>query len=105
MDVGDTIVIHAELLIAQDDFNGFINYIFRNLESDNWFDKYIYCTRYPNWDWKYPEVGDKGYVVITPMHGGKTYFNVKSQAEEKIQQDHNRFEKFLEEPKTDKYIM
>ncbi len=54
--------IHAELLAVNEDFAGYTTYVFRNLESEDIYTKYIMCTRFPNWECRILNVGDRGYL-------------------------------------------
>ncbi len=61
--------ILAELIAYEDDF-GYINYIFLNLESTNMYNKYILCTRYPNWQHRELKLGEIGFLTYREIDAG-----------------------------------
>lgn len=93
----EELVIYAKLLVTSNDIGGYINYVFKNIDFDSWENKYILCTRYPNWDSIFPKVGDIGYLSCTFIIAGNKYFNIKTQKNEIYQYDHIRFNKFIDE--------
>lgn len=90
--------IHAKLIKEQEDTNGFIYYIFENLESNSWDNRFLMVTRYPNWEWGFPKVNQEGFLVYTELFEGSEYYDYKCDKMSKIQQSHIRFEKFFNEP-------
>lgn len=60
----------CELVGKSFDINGYITYVFENLEESDCTKKYIRCTRFPNWRVKYPEVGEIGYVSTKDIVAG-----------------------------------
>ena len=64
----EEIVTQAELISYQCGINGYINYVFRNLEPG---ERYIMCVRVPNWE--QPEefsLRDKGKLVFANAKAG-----------------------------------
>lgn len=70
MDVPNIKTMHGELVALKDDLGGYITYVFKNLESNEVFDKYLMCTRFPNWDSPMLELGDIGFVKYREVFGG-----------------------------------
>lgn len=100
-------VVHAKLIVIHNDINGYINYIFQNLDECTWINKYFMTTRYPNWETSFPNIGDEGYLIYTEVYAGEDYYNNKTGNMDKYNCSHLRFEKFLPVPKKQdgKYIM
>lgn len=90
-----SIVIQAKLLAYNEDTGGYTTYVFQNLESDNWANKYIMCVRYPNWESSYPDINDIGFLQCTYIIGGASYYNRMLDMEDKYKYSHIRFDKFL----------
>lgn len=67
------ITLHAKLLEAVCDIEGYITYVFEILdqqrqnltESD-----YLMCVRYPNWEQSPINKGDQGYLNVKEVHAG-----------------------------------
>lgn len=70
MDVPSIKTIHGKLIAQKSDLGGYITYVFRNLDSDELFEKYLMCTRFPNWDCPFIELGDTGFVKYREVFGG-----------------------------------
>lgn len=100
------ISIKAKINVIRQEFGGYITYIFENLESTSWTNKYILVTRYPNWEDSFPNIGDVGYITYSEIICGEEYFNTRTQKYEKYQSTHFRYDKFLIEQKIDNnYVM
>lgn len=95
------ITLYAELVAFANDLGGYINYVFKNLESDSWDNKYILCTQYPNWDQSPLKVGDIGYLTYTEIIGGTSYYSIKDRDTKIYGYTHNRFDRFIQERETD----
>lgn len=93
--VTNSVVIRAKLLVWEEDVGGYITYIFENLDSDCWDNKYVMCVRYPNWESNYPEVNDIGFLQCTYIIAGESYYNRLTDKEDVYQFTHIRFDKFL----------
>ncbi len=104
-----TIVIHAKLVAYQESTNGYINYVFWNIESDSWDNQYIMCVRYPNWDSPQINIDDEGYLSFTEIVAGTKYFNSKTNKEDVFLYNHIRFNRFIKDKnqivKVDNLIM
>lgn len=70
MDVPNIKIIHGKLIAQKDNFGEYITYVFLNLDSTEVLDKYLMCTRFPNWESPFVEVGDTGYVKYREVFGG-----------------------------------
>ena len=84
----------AKLEVAQHE-GEYILYVFRNLESDKWDNKYILCTRYPRLEHRQLEIGEIGFVSFTLVKAGETYYNRITNKEETYNFTHIRFDKFI----------
>ena len=61
----------AKLLAESRDCQGYTTYVFENLESDNWTNKYIMCVRFPNWDQSPFNIGEIGFLKVRSVEGGR----------------------------------
>lgn len=52
------------------DISNYITYVFENLNSQNYNDKYIMCVQFPNWDQKTINIEDIGFVNIRYVQAG-----------------------------------
>ena len=64
------ITIHAKFIAESIDFMGYTSYVFENLESTNWDNKYIMCVRFPNWNQAFFSIGDIGYLNVRYVEQG-----------------------------------
>lgn len=99
-------VLLVKLVASQEDLYGYITYVFRNLESENEFTKYIMCVRYPNWEGKLLQLGDEGYLHFEEVRAGiDKWFN----GEQMIPYNYDaiQFMKFVPKPIEEdyKYVM
>ena len=62
--------IHAKFIAESIDFMGYTSYVFENLESTNWDNKYIMCVRFPNWNQAFFSIGDIGYLNVRYVEQG-----------------------------------
>lgn len=61
----------TELLEAEEDFGGYITYVFLVLDEEiRKCTKYIMCTRFPNWNTKILKKGDIGYLHFEERQAG-----------------------------------
>jgi len=93
----NSITIKAQCVLIQDEINGYTNIVFKNLESTTWFNKYIMCVRYPNWQGAFPQLNDIGYLQYSYVLAGTQYFDKKSQDFRCYGYNHIRFDKFLKD--------
>jgi hypothetical protein len=66
------VTLYAELITKATDLGGYTTYVFKNLNSTQYEDKYIMCVQFPNWNQKTINVGDIGYVNIQYVKAGIT---------------------------------
>ena len=45
------------------DESTYTTYVFENLDSKSWEDRYFMCTRFPNWEHFNLKIGDEGFVT------------------------------------------
>ena len=62
--------IYAKFVAESVDFMGYTSYVFENLESTNWDNKYIMCVRFPNWNQAFFNIGDIGYLNVRYVEQG-----------------------------------
>lgn len=101
------ITIHARLRDYREDIGGYINYVFENLDSDNWTNRYMMVTRCPNWEHRELKVGETGYLTYNNVVAGKDeWFNRDTKQMILYKCTDSQFIKFIEDKKPDeKYIM
>lgn len=63
-------IIKGKLLTFKKDLEGYITYVFENLNSNNYLDKYIMCTQFPNWDIQQININDIGFVEFEEHFAG-----------------------------------
>jgi hypothetical protein len=64
------VTYHAKLVAKIDDGMGYINYVFEDLEFQDYDYKYFMCVRFPNWEGGSIYVGDIGYVTVKYVREG-----------------------------------
>jgi hypothetical protein len=64
------ITYHAKLVAKHIDGLGYINYIFEDLEFQDYDYKYFMCVRFPNWENVSFDVDDIGYVTVKYVREG-----------------------------------
>jgi hypothetical protein len=68
------ITIHAKLLEAVCDIEGYITYVFQILDQERTYlvsSDYLMCVRYPNWEQSEIKKGDQGYLKVKEVAAGK----------------------------------
>lgn len=71
MDVGNIQTQKVKLLAQHDEPGGYIVYIFEKAEYEKLCEKYIMCTRFPNWQCGELSIGDTGFLKCREVEGGK----------------------------------
>lgn len=73
MDVENTPikVAKAKLIAIRRDAGNYIVYVFKNIFPKDNEDKFIMCTRFPNWNCGELEIGDIGYVKVQIVEAGR----------------------------------
>lgn len=64
-------VAKVKLVTIRNDVGGYIVYVFRNLFPKSNEDKFIMCTRFPNWNCSDLQIGDIGFVKVQQVEAGK----------------------------------
>lgn len=65
-----TVTYHVQLKTQIKEGPGYINYVFENLEFQDYDYRYITAVRFPNWDQGSIENGEIGYVVVKYVREG-----------------------------------
>lgn len=65
-----TVTYHVKFLASCADGLGYINYVFENLEFQDYDYQYLMCVRFPNWDQAAFNIGDVGYVTVKYVREG-----------------------------------
>lgn len=98
-------ILHGKLIAQHKDLSDYITYIFINVDDDrSKKDKYLMCTRFPNWESDSIKIGDIGYVYYEERRAGiDEWFDGSTFI--KYRYDMIQFIKFIPEPKeSDKEI-
>lgn len=86
---------YGELVAIKEEIGGYIIYVFKNLDIKF---EYEMCTRLPNWSGSIIKIGDKGYVSIKNVEGGKhTWYNIHQQTQILYKYDGNYFVNFIKD--------
>lgn len=64
------ITYHVKLVAESSDSMGYINYVFENLEFQDYDYKYMMCVRFPNWNQNHIDIEDEGYVTVRYVREG-----------------------------------
>lgn len=97
----------AKLVAKAEDSQGYINYVFENLEEDVRKEtRYILCTRFPNWDHRTIELEEIGFLNFIEIRAGITkWFN----GNDMVPYNYSliQFIKFIKKPtdKTNEFIV
>lgn len=65
-----TVTYRVQFVASSEDGMGYINYVFENLNYQDYDSQYIMCVRFPNWDQESFEYGDIGYVTVRYVREG-----------------------------------
>lgn len=65
-----TKVVLAKLVALREDLGGYIVYVFDIQEGKLPYDKYLMCTRFPNWESPLIQLDDVGYVKYREVEAG-----------------------------------
>mgnify|MGYP003289653502 CR=1 FL=1 len=66
----ETQTYHAKLVASNKDGMGYTNYVFEDLEFQNYDYKYVMCVRFPNWEQSPIYINDVGYVTVRFVQEG-----------------------------------
>lgn len=64
-------VVYAKLIALREDIGGYIVYVFEIIEGKLPYDKYIMCTRFPNWECPFIQINDVGFLKYKEVEAGK----------------------------------
>lgn len=99
-------IVRAELLTFRKEPGGYVMYVFRNLDSEDWDSMYIMTVRFPNWHSPSLQVGDKGYLKYKEVEAGKsTWWDNNSQTNIPYSYDNVIFEDFIHDRKKDLTVL
>lgn len=65
-----TVTYHVKLVAKCSDGMGYINYVFEDLEFQDYDYKYIMCVRFPNWEQTSFDLDDEGFVTVKYVREG-----------------------------------
>ena len=64
------VTYHVKLAAKQVDNLGYTNYVFEDLEFQNYDYKYFMCVKFPNWESCEIDINDIGYVTVRYVREG-----------------------------------
>ena len=99
--------LHVEFISYEHNINGYTVYVFKNLDNPEWFNKYIMCVRFPNWDHRGLSLNERGYLTYKENIAGEHYYNATTGNNDVYKYNTLQFIKFIKEIeiKTDNFIM
>ena len=65
-----TVTYRVEFVVEDGDSLGYTNYVFKRLDHNDFDDEFILCTRFPNWNQSFFEIGDIGFVTVRYVREG-----------------------------------
>lgn len=65
-----TVTYHVRFVASCEDGMGYTNYVFEDLEFQDYDYKYIMCVRFPNWNQAAFDYDDEGYVTVRYVREG-----------------------------------
>lgn len=97
----------AQLVAKDRDVQNYTTYVFKCLEDDvASISRYIMCVRYPNWEHRKVNLGEKGFLSFEEVRAGiDTWFNGNTMVPYKY--NAIQFLKFITLPETEshEYVM
>jgi len=98
------ITIKAELIQKDEDTGGYWIYVFKNLDGQYWYNKYLVCVRRPNWEHRPVHEGEIGYLSFEEIKAGKnTWYNGKEMVP--YEYDSIQFIRFVKEKENQEKII
>lgn len=91
-------VIRGKLLVKQEEVGGYIVYVFENLNSTNYTDRYVMCTQCPNWQTGPIAIGAVGFLTYDEHIAGVDKWFDGNQMNT-YRYNMIQFMNFIEEPK------
>lgn len=88
---------YVKLNAISHDLNGYVYYVFENLDCQDHELKYLMCTRFPNWDQADFTINDRGYVNLKYVQEGVSQW-YDGEKLNVYKNTHVIFLKFVKEP-------
>lgn len=64
------VTVHAQLIAKREELDGYIVYVFKNLDNVPFGRQYIMCVRWPNWEEPIIELNEIGYLTFKEVIAG-----------------------------------
>ena len=91
-DVENTTMVIKSKLLALKEEGGYVTFVFVDLNID----RYIMCTKLPNWDCPVIEIGDIGFLQYKDVIGGESeWYNRNTGSNFKYSYDNTYFVNFV----------
>lgn len=66
----EEVTLYVKLVAKYVDLGNYITYVFENLHSTEYDNKYIMCVQFPNWNQSTISINDIGYVNVRYVKEG-----------------------------------
>lgn len=100
------ITIRCKLVAQENDFGGYISYVFRNLDSNVPFGhKYCLVVRCPNWQHRALELNEIGYLTYEEVYAGDNWYDPQTGEMVPYKYTNCYFLKFVKEDNSNKDII
>lgn len=66
----EEVTLYAKLVAKYVDIGNYITYVFENLHSTEYDNKYLMCVQFPNWNQSTILINDVGYVNVRYVREG-----------------------------------
>lgn len=66
------VTIYCKLLAQENDINGYITYVFKNLDKASFGREYVMTTRFYNWMHRDIDIGEIGYLTFEEVIAGES---------------------------------
>lgn len=66
----EEITLHVKLNAKHIDIGDYITYVFENLDSTEYNNKYVMCVQFPNWNQSKININDIGYINVRYVKEG-----------------------------------
>ena len=94
-------VLRAKLITLQNEIDDYTTYVFQNLEAQVTSEKYIMCTRFPNWKTDTINIGDEGFLEYNEVVAGDDYwYDYHNYMLVPYKYTNNHFVNFIKDKKT-----
>lgn len=75
-------IVYVKLIAYREEVGGYIVYVFELINGKPPYDKYVMCTRFPNWESPFIKLGDIGFLKYREVVAGKdTWYNLLTEKE------------------------